>query len=99
MSLIEGSIKSNVKSPVKGSKRPSLPPAPKPKDPTEFCNPNEKRLLPCPFCGRHPVISGSYGVVTVWCYNPPNEESCPVRPELKTYDGVEVAIKRWNTRY
>lgn len=68
------------------------------KDITEFCNPNDKRLLPCPFCGRHPVISGSYGQTTVWCYTPPNEEPCPVSIELKTFDGIEEAIRRWNIR-
>lgn len=59
-------------------------------------------LLPCPFCGKRPLIvcpDNSYGSAVITCGD---DNACPVGPmaegDLEAGETFETAIAAWNTR-
>ncbi len=53
-------------------------------------------MLPCPFCGKHPVIAQEphYDWYVIKCHN----ENCPAVTVEAFARYKNIAIKRWNTR-
>jgi len=59
---------------------------------------NDISLLPCPFCGKNPVVD-NYKIrgVKVWnvgCLN----DDCQVHVETDDFESLEETIQAWNNR-
>ena len=54
----------------------------------------ETKLLPCPFCGKYPLIQKDGSEWKVECIG----EGCECLPSTWLYDTKEGAIVAWNRR-
>jgi sarcosine oxidase delta subunit len=60
------------------------------------------KTLPCPFCGKQPIIEKELGWSgkTYWAIACNNEEDCPMESVWGYgFDSEEEAIRAWNVRY